>query len=407
MTSPSCVSRIGAALLAGGLALVGRPAGVTPASPAQAPKAPDKGGGLPPFLDLFRDRKEPPVGTRAVRIDSAVGRVRAYLARPETPARLPAVLLLSPEGRLTDWMKANARDLASVGYVVLVPDRGRSAASRQSLADETTLAELSAAVRWLRRRPDVWPGRVGVVGWSRGGGQALALAAATPLQACVVCDGPLSDEPALLAGLRGTPVLGVFAGKGESARAVPAFAKALDRAGVPHRMVVFPGVGPGFMDPSDRRAYAEEQAERAHVEIYEFLGKYVEDAPQNTPLAAPGAGPVQPARTFAAIADIMRAVNEPTGVRGTLMQALAARPANRQEWDRVRANAALVAEAGNLLRVRTPPRGSHAHWLGQVEAYTAAAASIVEAADRQDYDGARRGLRELSARCAACHRLHR
>jgi hypothetical protein len=217
----------------------------------------------------------------------------------------------------------------------------------------------------------------------------------------------VADDPPLLAGLRATPLLGVFAGNGGAAKALPAFEKALARRGIPHKVMVFPGVGPGFMGPPGRKAHAEGAAERAYVEVYEFLGKHVEDAPLAAPAARPAAADVPPGKAVASIADIMRAVNEPTGVRGTLIQALAAPPAKAQDWDRVRANAALLAEAGNLLRTRTPPKGSRGDWLRQAEAFTEAAEGILEAGKRRDYAAARRGLGELSARCAACHRLHR
>jgi dienelactone hydrolase len=376
---------------------------------SQAPQEPGQDPRFPPFLKVFRERKEPPIVVKDVFIASAVGRVRGYLARPDTPAPLPAVLLLPGAAGLTAWMKENGRDLASIGYVTLTLEPGpRPAAAPPALADEATLADLGAAVRWLRRRSDVQPECVGVVGWDRGGGQALALAAATPLQACVLCDGPVSTEPALMAGLRGTAVLGVFSGRNpDAAKTLPAFRKALTNAGIVHKMAVFAGTQPGFMDPADHEAYVRDAAEQAYREIYAFLDKYVEDALLNTPLARPGAAPPPTAKAHASIADLMRAVNETTGVRGTLVQVLASRPARQADWDRVRANAAVMAEAGGLLHDRAPPRGSRVHWLEQVEAYMAAAESIRQAAERRDYAAAQHGLEQLSARCAACHRLHR
>jgi carboxymethylenebutenolidase len=367
---------------------------------------------LPPFLEVFRAYRPPAIATQEVRFASAVRRVTGYLARPDTPERLPAVLLLPGEQGLTDWMRENARDLAGIGYVVLAvdlprgesppPARGASAA----LADERTLAELSAAVRWLRRRADVLPERLGVVGWSRGGEQALALAAATPLQACVACDAVVSDDLGLLAGLRATPVLLVLAGKEENARgALPAFRKALAGAPVPPRVRVYDGVGVGFMRPEDRRGDAPPAVHQAWVEVYEFLGKYVEDAPRG---AADQPAPASPPKAaVATIADLMRAVNQPTGVRGTLSRALEQEPATPQQWDRVRANAALMAEAARLLETRTPPRGTRGEWLEQVAALTAAAERIVAAANKHDYCGARHGLAALASRCAACHERHR
>jgi dienelactone hydrolase len=340
--------------------------------------------------------------TRDIAFPTAVGRAAGYLARPDTAERLPAVLLIPGEGGLDDWMRENARDLSSIGYVVLAVERSRRGAVPADLADEQTLAELSAAVRWLRRRPDVLPDRVGVVGWSRGGGEALAVAASMSLEACAVCDGPLAGEPALLNGLRRTPVLVLLGGEGRTAReALPAFRKALAGAVVPPRVRMYEGAGDGFMGPPGREGYARHQADRAYVELYEFLGKYVEDA-------ALAAGVPSPAeKEIASIADLMRAVNSPGGVRGVLIRDLEKEPATPAAWDRVRANAALVAEAGNLLGRRTPPKGSHSDWQEQARAFTAAAERLATAADRRDYAGARRGLADLAARCAVCHREHR
>jgi dienelactone hydrolase len=104
-------------------------------------------------------------------------------------------------------------------------------------SDELTLARLSAAVRWLRRRADILPNRMGVVGWSWGGEQALALAASTPFQACVICDGDVTDDPPIIAGLRGTAVLGVFAGNERiPQKGLPAFQKALSDSQIVYRI---------------------------------------------------------------------------------------------------------------------------------------------------------------------------
>jgi carboxymethylenebutenolidase len=382
-----------------------------PGTPAQPPSKPSPPGKLPPFLDEFRARNEPAVLSREVCFPSATGTVRGYLARQDTREALPAVLLIHDQAGPSDWIKQSARELASIGYVVLaldlgkrVPASGKSPGPAAALADEPTLADLSAAVRWLRRRPDVLPERIGVVGWSWGADQALALAAATPLQACVVCYGTLADDAALFAGLRTTPLLVIVAGK---ERSLPAFRKALEAARIHHRIRVYEDVSQGFMTPRPGKQHAHAETEQAWVEIYNFLGKYVEDAPDNGPAFA-GAAKSSPRDSAAAtIADIMRAVNEPTGVRGALIRALEKKPGGPQEWESVRAHAALIAEAGALLEHRRPRKGAHAHWLHEARAYTAAARAVVAAADRQDYEGARHALGALGERCAACHKQHR
>ncbi len=377
----------------------------------QTPPSPPASGNLPPFLDDFRARSEPAIITRMVKFPSAAGTVRGYLARQETREALPAVLLIHDVSGLTDWIKTSARELASIGYVVLavdlakrVPASGKSSGPVAALGDEATLANLSAAIRWLRRQPDVLPDRVGVVGWSWGADQALALATATPLQACVACYGSLEIDSALLAGLRTTPLLVLVAGK---EKALTVFQKALEAAQIRHKARIFEGVSAGFMTPRPGKPHAHDQTEEAWVEIYNFLGKYVEDAPENGPGFAAGVKGSPAQKAVARVADIMRAVNEPTGVRGVLIQALAKEPAARQEWESIRAQAALVAEAGILLEQHRPRKGAAADWLRHTRAFTAKAREIVIAADRQDYVGARRAIAELAKSCAACHKQHR
>ena len=368
------------------------------AAPAQ-----DPAGKLPPFLKEFLV-KDPPILTKAVKITSAVGPVTGYVARPDTQEKLPAVLLLHDADGLTEWMKLNAREISSIGYVVLAIDlRHRVAAKPQAEQEEKVLAELSAAVRWLRKRPDVFPERIGVVGWSWGAGQALALAAATPLQACVICDGPLSCDAPLVTGLRDTAVLGIFSAP-DTARAkeLGAFRHALDDARIPHKFHLFPGTKVHFMGPPTRKEYVEEPAEQAWFEIYEFLGKHVEDAGLSKEKKVLGK-----TKSQATIADIMRAVNQPAGVRGVLIEALKEKPADEQQWKQVRANAVLLAEAGHWLENMKPNKGSETDWRRKASLFQNTASRIVAAADSRDYQSARLALQELGNQCAACHKLHR
>jgi carboxymethylenebutenolidase len=368
---------------------------------------------LPLFLDDFLANTEPSLISREVRFPSAVGPVAGFWARPDVKQPLPAVLIVYDEDSWTDWMKTNTRHLASIGYEVLTVNvhRRRVAASRlrgaggEGLAftDEATLAELSAAVRWLRGRSTVLPNRLGVVGWNWSGGQALALASATSLQACIVCDAPLPSEPGIAVGLRGTPVLAVYAGEDQvSRKELSAFRKLLAASQVSCKVHLADGVRAGFMGPSGKKPYAHDAAEDAWVVIYNFLEKHVEDARSPEPASLRIA-----AHTVATIADIMRAVNEPAGLRGALGKALEREPGSRKEWERIRANAALMAEAGGWLQMQPPPKGPVLHWKEQAQAFTAAAEAIVNAADKRDYPAARRGLTRLASQCAACHLEHR
>lgn len=401
-TSRRSISKLSKAVGAGVLGLSLLVCGAATA-PGDSQKPAGAQRELPPFLDVFRAVKQSPVRSRQVTLVSAVGRVTGILSRPETDERLPALLLVPGDEGLNDWMKQSSRELASIGYVTLLVEPVKA----ENAGDERMLARLSAAVRWLRRRPDVFPEAIGVAGWSEGAGPALTLAGSMPLQACVVCDGPMTDDAAVLAGLRGTPVLGVFAGRDDrTGRALPGFRKILAAARVPHKINVYAGVQSGFMNPANAKSYAEEEAERAWVEVYEFLGKHVEDAPFRPAVLGSSANE-KAARPVATVADIMRAVNDASGVRGALLQSLEKQPGDVKEWRRVRARAALLAEAGRLLQDRTPRRGSAANWGQNARNYEKVALAVVAAADQQDYAAARSTLTQLTATCTACHQQHR
>jgi len=399
------VKRCGVRLAGAGLCLLlicwALLAAAPPGQPGAAPKK------LPPFLDEFKRNKQPATLTQSVSFPSALGAVNGFLARPDTKERLPAVLLVHDEAGLTDWMKQNASELSGIGYVVLAVDLARevpAAAKERNVfrEDERALAKLSAALRWLRRRSDVMPDRIGIVGWSWGAGQALALAASAHVQACVLCYGPVPDEPGILTDLHGTPLLCILAGDAAKQTKVRAFRQALATHNVPHKIAVFEATSAGFMGPPARKEYVEQPAEDAWVEMYEFLGKYVEDADLNPPQRL-----TPPHKSVAAIADIMRAANNPTGLRGALIRSLAKEPADARTWKQVRAEAALLEEAAALLKNLKPRKGSLSHWQEQVRAFQQAALSIVTAADKQDFPEAQRALEKLGNRCSACHKKHR
>jgi hypothetical protein len=156
------------------------------------------------------------------------------------------------------------------------------------------------------------------------------------------------------------------------------------------------------MGPPVEKTYANEAAGAAWFSIYEFLEKHVEDArPAAIASTQPAAGSV------ATIADIMRAVNAPAGLRGVLAKSLEQEPSSTKEWQRIRADAALVAESGVWLGAQSAPKGPAGSWKEQAHAYTAAAEAIVNAADQRDYPAARRSLAQLAGQCAACHLEHR
>ncbi len=112
----------------------------------------------------------------------------AWWVPPENGA---AVLLLHGSGSTRTATLDHAQVLADAGFGVLMVDaRGHGASGGTAMdigwhgADD-----LTAAVNWLAARPDVEEGRIGAVGLSMGGEEALTLAGQDARVRAVVGDG--------------------------------------------------------------------------------------------------------------------------------------------------------------------------------------------------------------------------
>jgi dienelactone hydrolase len=361
--------------------------------------------GLPPFLDVFRAHPVPEVTVLQTAVPTAFGPLRVKVARPATSEQLPAVLLLFDCDDDVEWKGQSARDLASVGYVTLVFDGSFATDPKKPDAerDEQLVAQLTAGVRWLRHRSDIYPDRLGVVAWGRCASQAVSLASTTVLQACVLCDPLGIGLQRQLAVMRATAICAIVArhGRGEG---LAALTKGSQERGGHFLTHTYDGVRAGFMGPPQSAPYDRKAADRAWVDIYEFLGQYVEDAPQQRPTPPIGGRPVG---RMATIADLMRSANGPAGVWDHLRQQLRDEPKAEKEWKRVRADAALLAEIGEILEHHNPPKGPISNWQEQARSFTTAAEQIVESAERRDYSVAHHALDALAACCTQCHKRYR
>jgi carboxymethylenebutenolidase len=211
---------------------------------------------------------------------------RGVLARPAGRGPFPAVLLLHGDYGPNEGVKAQARRLQELGYLVLTPDlyRGEKVGDLmeahimdRGLPQQRVLGDLRASVDLLLDCADVRQGAVGVMGCDMGGGYALDAALADGrLRAVVICYGRLTTDPKALAPLR-AGVLGLYAGKDEGnpketlARFRQAMAKAGKRLAELH---VYPDADHGFLNPppgtKSRRA-DEEAAANAWQRIEAFL----------------------------------------------------------------------------------------------------------------------------------------
>ena len=212
-----------------------------------------------------------------VSINTSHGPVSAALAVPgETPAG--AVLLIHEWWGLNDQIKAVAAELAREGYVALAvdlmggqvattPEQAR--AQVQALVPEEATETLVAWVDWLRAHPATTD-RIATLGWCLGGGWSLNASLATPVEGTVIYYGRLSDDPAVLASLRG-PVLGHFGTEDQfvDRPMVEGFEAAMQEAGKAYEIHWYEA-NHAFANPTGDR-YDEADAQEAWQRTLDFL----------------------------------------------------------------------------------------------------------------------------------------
>jgi carboxymethylenebutenolidase len=248
------------------------------ASPELAPRvtmAPTAAGELPAALL----GQAPALQGAPVNYDPGNAASTGYLAVPDGDGPFPAVILIHEWNGLVDRVREVADALAAEGYVALAadlfsgqtgsnPDENRALTTAARDNPEAMIANLDAAVAFLRERDDV-TGRIGAMGWCFGGGVALSFGLdGEHHEATAIFYGQLLDDPEVLAHLP-HEVWGTFAreDRGPSPEQVESFRVALDAAGVAHDLHIYDEVNHGFwlhvdQDPDLRAAPALDAWER-------------------------------------------------------------------------------------------------------------------------------------------------
>jgi dienelactone hydrolase len=149
-----------------------------------------------------------PAEVRFASLDSASGGAPAqldgYLYRPQGAGAHPALVFLHGCGGLTTNGRINSREsdwatrLVRLGYVVLLVDSFAPRSHGEMCSHEGFDRSLYlqrpkdayAALRYLQSQPFVEPDRVGLIGWSQGGGVVLLGIRAQSLGRPPVMTGP-------------------------------------------------------------------------------------------------------------------------------------------------------------------------------------------------------------------------
>lgn len=143
---------------------------------------------------------------RTIEIESSGERLAATVyggasAEPAPAKPAPAVLICTGFSGTQDTpsIVAAAEAFAAAGWIVMTFDYrsfgSSSGTPRQVVSVPGQLADIRAAVAYLRTRPDVDAGRVALWGSSLGGGHVITIAARDPAIAAVVAQVPFNGFP--------------------------------------------------------------------------------------------------------------------------------------------------------------------------------------------------------------------
>jgi carboxymethylenebutenolidase len=199
------------------------------------------------------------------------------------PARTPApgILIVNDVFGRSPFYDHLARRLAQAGFVATTPEyffrqgallepTREAAMARAKLLDRKRWGrDMSAALDWLRERPEV-RGGIATIGFCMGGTQALVLAARRDDLAATVsyygfpADPRTPVSPLGLAGKMHGPILGHWGDQdtGVGIDNVEKLDVLLKSAGVDHEFHIYPGLGHGFLKASleDERTPGYDQA---------------------------------------------------------------------------------------------------------------------------------------------------
>jgi carboxymethylenebutenolidase len=190
--------------------------------------------------------------------------LHCFLAYPELKDKTMAVLVIHENKGLTDWDRSVADQLAEAGFLAIAPDllsgagpkggrtsdfksKDEATEALYQLKQEQITADLNAAADYALSQP-ACNGKLSVVGFCWGGGQALRYATERKkLQATFVFYGTFPHMPEDLMRIS-SPVYGFYGSNDARINAtIPKTAEQMKQAGKVFEPVIYEGAGHGFM----------------------------------------------------------------------------------------------------------------------------------------------------------------
>jgi carboxymethylenebutenolidase len=200
--------------------------------------------------------------------------LESFVAYPQSQSKAPAIIVIHEIFGMTDWVESVTDEFAEAGYLAIAPDLlsgmapngGRTkdfpangvGQAIQKLPPDQITADLNAVADYCRKLP-ASNGKVCVVGFSWGGGQAFRFATnRRDLSAAFVFYGS-GPAPEAMPNIQ-APVYGFYAGADARINAtLPATLERMKAAGKFFETETYEGAAHGFM-----RAGAQPDATEAN-----------------------------------------------------------------------------------------------------------------------------------------------
>jgi carboxymethylenebutenolidase len=227
--------------------------------------------------------------------------IHAYVARPDGDGPYPGVVLVHHMPGWDEFYQEFTRRFANHGYNAICPDLycrvghgtpddvTAAVRAQGGVADDDVVADLEAAMRWLKALPTS-NGRVGLIGTCSGGRHAVLTAGRTSGWAAVAdlwggrvaapADQLTAKQPVAPIDYTkdlSAPLLGLFGNEDQNPPPdqVDQHEAALKQHGKEYEFHRYDGAGHGFFY-YDRAAYRQQQAMDGWSKIFAFFGKHLQ-----------------------------------------------------------------------------------------------------------------------------------
>ena len=232
-----------------------------------------------------------------VNVTTKHARMHTFAACPDAPGPFPAIILYMDAPGYREELENQARRIAKHGYFCVLPDlyyrygtlrfdtprRGEQMsnvikAAYTSLTNADIVDDTAGLLAFLDAQDKVTPGAVGCIGHCMSGQFVTTVAAKYAHRFAanvslygvkIVTDQP--DSPHLLVPQIKGEMLYCFAETDQSVppEVIPTLTTALEKAGVKHRVKIFPDTNHGYTFP-ERAVYAPAAAEQTWTMMFEL-----------------------------------------------------------------------------------------------------------------------------------------